>query len=1075
MRKEAERIRKVEAREARLEAKMVKLVNQHTKHVHSTTAPVIRKKSPRTKAHMLREICSYIDESEDESEEVRREAGRLVDAIERRKGKQKKGEERAMLAARVKTTRTAPIIIEDIPEETHTPPPKDRGAEEGIYGGMLEFVLELHMTMSAQKAPELRKICNEEGIEWTRKDVAVSEIVRCRTKLAFGEASDSAHVSPLSRRGECPWARKWIGMLSGDTEDLRTKEAGVYVLVSPCCRHTYIDCTSRSFILRWTEHVKCAITGSVGNAPKLHAWLRVFGWEKYLVLPMVVGVDEPRIVERALIGRFSQTLNTQGWNEGRRKTRRRKGKRERGKKLAAERQGRVITFGGTASLITLFKRMGRNGEFKSYGGELWAEKWKIVKGKIGNSTLEIHGKERALGECKGEIEKRGTFRVVKIRISSTGVVHRRYVLRDLLRQPWRVRQLHKKSAAELIALFKTASTFGRKVTQNLLKIRITRVVKAVFSTEIRRRPFVRLSFSTAINPRGVRELATKALGQGIRDPCLARYVSARVRVVFRRRYTVGQLIHNQRLCAGAEVVECTCTGTDLPQSDGHVKVRLDDVPEAPNFVKNSRNVTCGGDISDDELRRCVKEGVRTWARGTRMVLDETEVAACFKVRGALEVQAMTVQQVRHWFRGIEHLIAVPIDRNPGATLIVCPVLYLEACEKVFNRSSYFCLVQRTEEAILKAMKSDYEERGLKRIGEWGKGGQVGQAYVIPKDKDLERWQPISPATKDPARLAGLRVGRAVRFMLQGIGESRHFELRCTDDLRVKSVEIEKRLRKEGDFAVARNYDIKDMFARLSHESVIEAVRWIISFHRKRKSVGVRVSQRVRMCMMARNSKKTEGFVFLDFDLLMSAVHYELDNTFVKCAGEFLRQVFGIPMGRNSSPALACLVCARSEAIFLESLGCDRDIIQRMRMIDNVVVMAACEASNGKSVMFAECILDLFERCYDENLWLVRREEGTNVFDFLGTRMMVEPAPIRIHIFPRTRNQEQLARHRRIRIHFMQDYHSYSRKSAKKAAICASLSRIHRLSTDEEATLASISAIVWETNLRGYPRRSLSLL
>ncbi|GBG84950.1 hypothetical protein CBR_g39413 [Chara braunii] len=200
MRREAKRLREVDAREARLEARLVKLVSQHTKSERNVTAPVMKKKSPRTKARVLREICNYIDESEDESDEVKHEAARLVDAIERRKGKRRNGEEKAISTTRVRTTKTTPIIIEDVPEEAHTPPTREKENVEGVYGGVLEFVLEMHKTLSAKKVPELRRICNEEGIEWKRKDVAVSEIVRCRAKLAFGEANDSTYVSPLSRR-----------------------------------------------------------------------------------------------------------------------------------------------------------------------------------------------------------------------------------------------------------------------------------------------------------------------------------------------------------------------------------------------------------------------------------------------------------------------------------------------------------------------------------------------------------------------------------------------------------------------------------------------------------------------------------------------------------------------------------------------------------------------------------------------------------------------------------------------------------------------------------------------------------
>ncbi|GBG92526.1 hypothetical protein CBR_g55825 [Chara braunii] len=195
-RREADRLREAEAREAKLEAKLLRLMSQHSRQTGNNPPPLGKKKSPTTKARMLREIRSYLDESDDESEEVKEEAERLIDAIERRKGKRRMNGEKRVPNLRVKTNRASPILIDDRPEDdVHTPPVRrgreDRGA---LNGEVLNFALEMHQKLSAKKVPELRKICNEEGIEWTKKDLAVNELVRCRTRLTYGESSDNVHI-----------------------------------------------------------------------------------------------------------------------------------------------------------------------------------------------------------------------------------------------------------------------------------------------------------------------------------------------------------------------------------------------------------------------------------------------------------------------------------------------------------------------------------------------------------------------------------------------------------------------------------------------------------------------------------------------------------------------------------------------------------------------------------------------------------------------------------------------------------------------------------------------------------------
>eukprot|EP00896_Chara_braunii_P022071 GBG79947.1 hypothetical protein CBR_g30210 [Chara braunii] len=246
-------------------------------------------------------------------------------------------------------------------------------------------------------------------------------------------------------------------------------------------------------------------------------------------------------------------------------------------------------------------------------------------------------------------------------------------------------------------------------------------------------------------------------------------------------------------------------------------------------------------------------------------------------------------------------------RNPGATLLICPTAYHRACKDTFGRNPSFRVIPEAEDKVLKRMRSNYEQQGLTSIARWQSGGKIGLAYVLPKDKDLQRWRPISPSTCDPSRVAAARVGRAIRYMLFGLSRKEHFDLKSMDEVGERSKTIERELGKSADDAFARSYDIKDMFARLSHESVVEAVEWVVKYHQSKGFKGVRVSCRRKLCTMMRKIRKEEGFVTMTFEEIRREVGFELSHSFVRCTGSLLRQEMGIPMGRNSSPALACLL------------------------------------------------------------------------------------------------------------------------------------------------------------------------
>ncbi|GBG70856.1 hypothetical protein CBR_g8156 [Chara braunii] len=190
-RKEADRLREAEAREAKLEAKIVRMMAQQSKVGGASSSQVLRRKSPNSKAHMLREIRSYIDESEDDSEEVRNEADRLIEAIEKRKGKRRVAEARGSGAKKRQP------VVHDISDEKNTPPPvRRRLLADATSGEMLEYALEMHRQLSEKKVPKLRTLCKDEGVEWTKRDSVIRELIRSHTKMAY----DEDLISPIRNR-----------------------------------------------------------------------------------------------------------------------------------------------------------------------------------------------------------------------------------------------------------------------------------------------------------------------------------------------------------------------------------------------------------------------------------------------------------------------------------------------------------------------------------------------------------------------------------------------------------------------------------------------------------------------------------------------------------------------------------------------------------------------------------------------------------------------------------------------------------------------------------------------------------
>ncbi|GBG85382.1 hypothetical protein CBR_g40025 [Chara braunii] len=81
-RREGDKLREAEAKEAQIEATIVRILSQRKEPLMIASpqqpAPESRKRSPRTKTRMLRKIRSYIAESDNDSEEVKEEADKLI-------------------------------------------------------------------------------------------------------------------------------------------------------------------------------------------------------------------------------------------------------------------------------------------------------------------------------------------------------------------------------------------------------------------------------------------------------------------------------------------------------------------------------------------------------------------------------------------------------------------------------------------------------------------------------------------------------------------------------------------------------------------------------------------------------------------------------------------------------------------------------------------------------------------------------------------------------------------------------------------------------------------------------------
>ncbi|GBG59025.1 hypothetical protein CBR_g24372 [Chara braunii] len=236
-----------------------------------------------------------------------------------------------------------------------------------------------------------------------------------------------------------------------------------------------------------------------------------------------------------------------------------------------------------------------------------------------------------------------------------------------------------------------------------------------------------------------------------------------------------------------------------------------------------------------------------------------------------------------------------------------------------------------------------------------------------------------------------------------------------------------------------SYDIKDMFSKLPHMDIMEAVDWIVDHFQSRGKKSVGVNTRGRGSSFGRTTG-ADHWRKIELEELRRFVGLDLQHTYIKATGVLLKQVAGIPMGKSTSPPLACIMCAHAEFKFLCEQRSQRANIFGIRLIDDVSVVIA---SKKKDRRISEQIRADFEKCYPRNLTLKRTDGGKKNWDFLGLEMRQQDVTPFLSYVQLSKNEKTVWTEERLEFKIGQEYHSWGSKRQKSAVIPSRLHRIER--------------------------------
>ncbi|GBG91490.1 hypothetical protein CBR_g52445 [Chara braunii] len=229
--------------------------------------------------------------------------------------------------------------------------------------------------------------------------------------------------------------------------------------------------------------------------------------------------------------------------------------------------------------------------------------------------------------------------------------------------------------------------------------------------------------------------------------------------------------------------------------------------------------------------------------------------------------------------------------------------------------------------------------------------------------------------------------------------------------------------------------------------------------------GVLVKQRAKGAKLRFGGAQL-GWKSISLGVLVDFVRFDLDCTFFKACGQMLQQKVGIPMGKSSSPALACFMCTYNEFRFLLSLGCNSKLGCGIRMVDDVSVFVRYKDGDPESLAVAQSILSRFRYCYDSNL-VLELTSDSDCWDFVGCVVKVLDWPWGIQCIALHKNQRFFGEDK-LRFQNLQDFNSFSCKEQKMAVIGSCLHRAKAYTTMAGMEVAFLLTLKIELRKRSFP-------
>ncbi|GBG73161.1 hypothetical protein CBR_g12879 [Chara braunii] len=465
-----------------------------------------------------------------------------------------------------------------------------------------------------KKIMQLRKMKEERDLGRVRKKLMAEELeweleqTRRELDMEDDQYAPSSSTRPPQRQKKTP-----LTMSSRPKQRMRQPSMGIHI-EEPTTPHTPRMTRSQvkrnptldnaALIAGWKNiTLKGSKTGIVDYCMNMRTYLRTRSMRE---LQCLCGEDK---IEYATREKAIKELIANRMQDAIIRTKKRKGGREKkGKEHIQEKKGNILKFveesgSPTTSLSDILEAIikgGRRDVRITCTGNIWCEDWKVVKRKFGMSLVEVGSTTCLLRDAKGKIEEGGSITIKDAAETVTYPAKTRRKMLLLLTQPWRRKLLWKEENRELTTMYQALRGFEKRTRQRLRTI-ISRVLNEKVGINVRERLTIKIPYDDRVDKKLIGDVAKGKIDELEWGTEISDIIRRHVQVVWTKKQTVGDILHNHREFTRPNGSICRCADSHQPIREGHVRCTLEEIG-APEFLLSAKNILA-------QRTRSVKGGI----------------------------------------------------------------------------------------------------------------------------------------------------------------------------------------------------------------------------------------------------------------------------------------------------------------------------------------------------------------------------------------------------------------------------------------------------------------------------------